>query len=340
MRIVSVIVPAVRWDDDLDRLVETVAAQDLPDGFELETIVALADPATAPSVLPTGVQILPNTSGSIPAGLNAAWRGSRGDVIIRADSRTLLPPWHARQVITILADPQIGCVGGAQLVLDRGVFGTAYAVAFNSPLLGPSVYRYGRRSRPVTTAYLGAWRREVLETTGGFDERLLRNQDNELADRIRSRGLVVWYDAELVVGYTANRGLIGAVRHHHAFGRWRSAQKELGQRALEPVQIAALAVGAAAAIGTATSLTSTTGRRLLVLAGGVTYGAAAFGALASAARLRRARPDLAPSPYHPLGVLLAPALALVIDAAWLSGLLEGSRGNQIPSASSTPNVMP
>ena len=40
---------------------------------------------------------------------------------------------------------------------------------------------------------------DLLEL-GGFDPRLIRNQDNELADRVRSSGRTVFYDAELVVG--------------------------------------------------------------------------------------------------------------------------------------------
>ena len=56
----------------------------------------------------------------------------------------------------------------------------AVAAAFQSPLVAG-----GARSRrldhegPVDTVYLGAWPRATFERFGGFDENLVRNQDDE-----------------------------------------------------------------------------------------------------------------------------------------------------------------
>ncbi|MEZ6196199.1 MAG: hypothetical protein R3F20_10815 [Planctomycetota bacterium] len=43
------------------------------------------------------------------------------------------------------------------------------------------------RDLEVDTVYLGAWRTETLRAAGGFDESLPRNQDDELAARLRAR---------------------------------------------------------------------------------------------------------------------------------------------------------
>lgn len=319
--LVSIVIPARECDSFLEATLATVAAQDLPDGIEVEAVIGLAGPA--PAEVPPRVRVVANPSGTIPDALNLAVAASHGEVIIRADARCHLSPHHVARVLRALEDPEVGCVGGAPLVLDRGLFGSAYAVAFNSPLLGPSTYRYGRRSGPVTTAYLGAWRREDLVALGGFDRRLLRNQDNELADRVRAAGKTVLYDANLVVGYHNARGLTAAMGHHRDFGLWRMIQAGHGQRGLTRTHVLAVASVLSVAVTAVPAMRSPRGRASILGAGAAAYAAAAVGARWSAGRLRRARPDIEGPELHPVGVALAPAVAVLIDGAWGIGLVQG-----------------
>ncbi len=319
--LVSVVIPAREWDGRLEETLTTIDHQALPPDTSVETIVGLAN--DAPSSIPDGVRVVHNPSGTIPDALNRAVAASSGEIVIRVDARCDLQRDHIRRVVERLEDPTIGCVGGAALVLDRGVFGSAYAVAFNSPLLGPSRYRYSATSGPVDTAYLGSWRRAELEQLGGFDTRLIRNQDNELADRVRASGRTVWYDAGLVVGYFNGRGLRGSMQHHHDFGLWRMRQAAQGQQGLNARHLAALsAASAAAALGVVSVLHPTT-RRAAAVAGFASYGAVALGAFRSASRLRSKRRDITGPAFNPAGVALAPLVAVALDAAWVAGIVRG-----------------
>jgi len=320
--LVTVVIPAREWDTFLENTLATLAAQRLPADVTLEVVVGLA--RVPPNDLPPGVRTVPNQSGTIPDALNAAIAASTGEVIVRVDARCHVQPDHIVRVLRGLGDPSVGCVGGAALVLDRGLFGSTYAIAFNSALLGPTVYRYRRSSGAVDAAYLGAWRRVDLDHLGGFDSRLLRNQDNELADRVRASGKTVLYDADLVVGYHNARDFRGALAHHHEFGLWRMVQRDQGQRALTARHVASLAV---AASGTAVAMASVASRRtrsLAVALGAGAYLAAGVGSWRSASRLRKARPDIQGPSFHPASPVLAPALAALLDAAWLAGLARGA----------------
>ncbi len=320
-RSVSVVIPARSWDTRLDDTVASLVAMEVPDHIAVEVVVALADDST-PSV-PEGVIVVRNLSGTIPDALNAAIAVASGEVIVRVDARCLVQPDHVTRVLEGLEDPAVGCVGGAALVLDRGLFGSTYAVAFNSVMLGPTVYRYRRSSGPVDTAYLGAWRRVDLDALGGFDPALVRNQDNDLADRVRSSGKVVWYDANLVVGYFNDRDLFGALRHHHEFGLWRMIQRDRGSRALTARHLGALGGFAAAGLASLGALVSQRSRSTVLRVGAASYAAAGLWSWRSATRLRQARSDIDGPPLHPLAPVLAPALAATLDAAWLAGLFRG-----------------
>ncbi|MGZ4708505.1 MAG: glycosyltransferase [Acidimicrobiales bacterium] len=321
--LVSVIIPAIRWDAHLARAVETVEAQLLASELAVEVAVALAEPETAPPG--AAVTVVANPCGSIPVGLNRAVAATSGAIVARVDSRCDLPRDYLVRVVRGLDDPHVGAVGGAALVLDRGILGSAYAVAFNSPLLGPSRYRFSRTSGLTDSPYLGAWRREVLEAVGGFDERLPRNQDNDLAERIQAHGFEVRYDAGAVVGYVAGRSLGATLRHHHSFGWWRMAQRRQGGQGLAPRHVAVVGAAAVGAASGVAALAHRRSRPWAVLAAVAAYGGATVAAATTAGRLRDARPDLDLPPFHPVGVVAAPALAAAIDAAWALGLVRGRR---------------
>lgn len=318
---ISIVIPAARWDDRLDATLDTVFAQRLPEGVSMEVAVAIG--GGSPGEQADGrVLVVDNPGGSIPVGLNRCIAATTGEVVVRVDARCLLAPDHLVRVVQSLEDPAIGCVGGAALVLDRGVFGSAYAIAFNGGLLGPSPYRYRRRSGPVDTAYLGAWRRSTLTEIGGFDEQMTRNQDNELAQRIRDAGLTVWYDADIVVGYWNDRDLHGAVVHHRAFGRWRTIQASNGQPALSTRQKAVIGTAGLCAVALVVGTVHPRTRRFVVPVAAAGYLTASVVATGMAGRLRRARPDLPDPCFHLVAPLIAPAIAGVIDAAWSWGLVE------------------
>lgn len=326
--LVSVVIPAVQSDPLLHHTIASIRSQDLPPGTEVEVVVALKNP-TKDGI--DGAATVENPSGSIPAGLNAALAASHGEVVVRCDSRCDLPSFYIARCVEQLTNEDIGMVGGAPLVTDDGVVGGAYGIAFNSPLLGPSRHRYSRVSGPTESAYLGAWRRDVLVGVGGWDPRLLRNQDNELADRIRAAGLEVRFDHSLVVGYVAGRPLTGILRHHYGFGRWRMVQRSLQQTALTDRHRIAIGAGLAVGLGGAFLAWRLPARWSLAI-GTIAYGSAATVGSVASGRLQAARPDLGVRPQIASRVL-APALAAAINAAWALGVISGRVAHKMNASS-------
>lgn len=327
-RTVSVITPALRHDALLDAMLATVATQNLPTDVRLDVVVALGEESARPIKIDgLDVRVVANPTKSIPAGLNKAIAASTGEFVVRVDARCDLPVDYVATVLEWLAKAEVGCVGGAQLVTDPGFGGETYAVAFNSPLLGPSAYRYSRTTGPTESPYLGAWRREVLVELGGFDERLLRNQDNELASRVHASGRGAIFDASLVVGYRADRTWRGLARHHQEFGRWRARQSRAGQQGVSGRQVGALAVVSIAAIVFAALLVLPVTRIPALAVAAAGYLALSWFGWFCASRLRRERPDLRLGRLPILAALAAPLLAIRLNLAWLMGYLRGRQDN-------------
>ena len=61
----------------------------------------------------------------------------------------------------------------------------------------------------VDTVPFGAFRREVFEKWGGYDERLTRNQDNEMNYRIRKNGGKIYLSSDIKLSYYCRDSIKG-----------------------------------------------------------------------------------------------------------------------------------
>ena len=308
---VSIIVPARNASDTLPATLRSILAQNYRGPVEIVVAEGSQNPACREWLrrdFPC-VQVLHNTVGTIPAGLNLALDAARHSIVVRCDAHATLPVnYVARAVETLLRTGAVN-VGGRQRPTGVGFFSRAVALAMSTPLgAGGARYRTGGAAGPVDTVYLGVYRREALLAAGGWDETLLRNEDYELNWRLRQAGGTVWFDQELSAEYMP-RGSLGALaRQYFDYGRWKREMLRRHPRALRPRQIlpplllAALTASAAAgAVGLPVAAAVPLAYLGLLLVAAIACGMA-----------RRA----------PEAVLL-PVVAATIHLAWAAGFYMG-----------------
>lgn len=223
-------------DQDYNGSVEVVVAV-APSGDGTETVVeglAAADDR---------VTVVDNAAASTPAGLNAAIRASRGEIIVRCDGHSLLPPDYVATAVRRLESTGAANVGGVQAATGRGAMQRAIAAAMSSPFgVGDARFHRGGAAGPVDTVYLGVFRRDAIEAAGLFDETLARNQDYELNHRLRADGGVVFFDPDLVVEYRPRSSLGALWRQYFDYGRWKRVVVGLHPESLRWRQVAAPAL--------------------------------------------------------------------------------------------------
>ena len=144
------------------------------------------------------MRLVPNPTGATGAGLNRAVAAARYDVVVRLDGHALVPADYVRVAVETLQRTGADNVGGVMSAEGVTDFQRAVAAAMTSPIgVGQASFHVGGEEGPALTVYLGAFRREVLERLGGYDETFLRAQDWELNHRIREGGGVVWFTPRL-----------------------------------------------------------------------------------------------------------------------------------------------
>lgn len=158
----------------------------------------------------------------VPFALNKAIAQSKGDVIVRVDSRSTIPDDYVDQCIRTLRATDADVVGGSMVPTSGPGFTGVSAWAWSSPwAVGGSHFHLADHDGPADAAYNAAFPKRTFERFGLFDVRFLRNQDDEFTYRVRERGGLVWLSADLKSAYAPPTSLRGLARKYHWYGRFK-----------------------------------------------------------------------------------------------------------------------
>ena len=224
---VSYVIPVLNEVAYVEDAIHTILGQDYAGEKELILALGPSSDGTTELVqrLAAGdrriVAVL-NDDTDIPVGLNLAIRASKHPIIVRVDAHSELEPSYTRRAIATLNRTGAANVGGVMRARGKTPFQSAVARAYNSRFgLGGGSYHGGAEEGPAESAYLGVFRREVLDEVNLFDESVRRGEDWELNLRIRNAGYSVWFDPSLEVTYWPRESWIKLVRQFAATGIWR-----------------------------------------------------------------------------------------------------------------------
>lgn len=226
---VSIVVPCRNEVGDIAAFLDSVWAQQLPSGLSVQVVVAdgRSDDGTR-AVLEAAARreprlcVIDNPARITSAALNRAVAAAEGEVIVRMDVHTRYAPDYVAQCVAVLEETGAHCVGGAWRPVGHGWPQAAIARAFESRFgSGGAASRRVDHSGPVDTVYLGCWRRQDLLQFGGFDEALVRNQDDELNLRILRRGGRVWQSARIRSEYSPRASFAALFRQFYQYGYWK-----------------------------------------------------------------------------------------------------------------------
>lgn len=223
---VSVIIPVHNAEATIGRVLDSVQSQNYEG--PVEVIVADGSDTSHTSRVirrhPMDVRLVPNPDRTIGFGINAAAQAATGDILVRCDAHSFLPPWYLRRVIGSLKRTGAANVGGRQRAVGNTFFERAVALSMTTALgAGNARHRIGGAEGPVDTAYLGAFSRKTFEEVGGMDPSFLRNQDYEFNWRLREQGKTVWFDPCLAVIYLPRGTFWKLARQYFHYGRWKPA---------------------------------------------------------------------------------------------------------------------
>ena len=257
-QLVSVIAPCRNEAAYIDAFCDSALAQRLPAGWRMELLVAdgQSDDGTrarlqARALADARLQAIDNFGQIVSTGLNACLRRARGEVIVRMDIHTRFAPDYVAECLAALRRSGADNVGGPWVAQGQGAMAQAIAAAFQCRwVVGGARSRDVTYEGPVDTVYLGCWPRATLARVGGFDESLVRNQDDEHNLRLRLAGGRIWQSPRIRSWYVTRGSLAKLFRQQFQYGFWRPfVVRKHGQpaslRQLVPAIFVAALLGAA-----------------------------------------------------------------------------------------------
>lgn len=236
---VTVIMPIRNEAAYIARSLGAVLAQDYPpERMEVLVVDGMSDDGTREVISSLqvrhprfAIRILDNPARIVPTALNLGLRHARGEIIIRVDGHCEIAPDYVRRCVEVLQETGADNVGGLQRSIGKTVIGRAIALATSFPFgVGNARFRYSSEPGWVDTVCLGAYRREVFARIGGFDEELVRNQDDEFNFRLTQAGGKIWLDPSIRSIYYSRASLRGLWRQYFQYGLYkvRVIQKRRG----------------------------------------------------------------------------------------------------------------
>lgn len=154
---------------------------------------------------------------------NAALRTATGDVIIRVDAHARIPRnFVSRNVYNLNQGENVVGGGRPNITSDVSSWKLTLLAAEDS-LFGSSVASYRRpatQKEYLDSLFHAAYRREVIQKVGGFNENLGRTEDNEFHYRIRKAGYKMCCCPDIISYQHSRNNLKDMIRQKYSNGRW------------------------------------------------------------------------------------------------------------------------
>jgi glycosyltransferase involved in cell wall biosynthesis len=247
---VSVVVPCYQEINFIGRCLESLAVNNYPkDRLEILVFDGGSTDGTRDIVKKICekydfIKLLDNRARFQPQAMNAGISKSRGDIIIRCDAHARYEVNYIKKLVFHLVNnPRIGNVGGVWLNVPASKSLKAEAIAYSlgsSMCVGLNRYRTGaKKPSYVDTVPFGAWRKEVFEEVGLFDNDFLRAQDLEFNFRLKKAGYRILLDPDIKCYYYPRDRYGSLFKMMYQYGYWknfvnRKAMKITSFRQLAP----------------------------------------------------------------------------------------------------------
>ena len=224
---VSVILPILNEERDLNQCITAILKQDYP--ADIEIILALGPSIDKTTIIAEKlsaadkrIKLVNNPSGQTATGLNLAIKMSSYEILCRIDGHSEISSTYIKTAVEIMNNQGAVNVGGLMFADSNKGLQRTIAQAMRSKLgVGSSKFHTGGSAGESETVYLGTFKKSAVIAAGGFDERYIRAQDWELNHRLRKNGGLIWFDPRLVVTYRPRNTFRKLAKQYFQYGRWR-----------------------------------------------------------------------------------------------------------------------
>lgn len=226
---VRVVIPCRNEAGYIGRCLASIVAADRT-GMDLEAWVCdgLSDDGTRAEIAALQgahpwIKLVDNEARTTPQAMNLGLEPQGYDVgILLGAHAEVSIDFFAQNIALLEAHRAAGCVGGIIENVYTDAVSRRIGAAMGHPFgVGSAHFRTGLKEGEVDTVAFGAYRREALAAIGFVDERLSRNQDDELNFRLTKAGWKVILSPRIRSRYYVRASMSRLYRQYWQYGYWK-----------------------------------------------------------------------------------------------------------------------
>lgn len=227
-KFISVVMPVYNEEKYIENCIESLLLQDYPQQYmEWIFVDGCSDDDTQKLIAkyineyPDLIKLFNNPQKTVPYAMNIGIKEAKGEYIIRLDAHADYNREYISKCVHYLNTTDADNVGGIAETKSKGFVGGCIAKMLSSKFgVGNSQFRTNGVSGYVDTVPFGAFRKEVFDRWGGYNERLTRNQDNEMNYRIRKNGGKIYLANDIRFSYYCRESIKGISNMAVKNGMW------------------------------------------------------------------------------------------------------------------------
>ncbi len=239
--IVSIVIPSRNEENFIGRCLDSVLAQSYrKDLMEVLVVDGMSEDRTREIVgdycrRHPFIRLIDNPQRATPYAFNIGISEAKGDFVMILSSHSECGEDFVRSGVAHLNVTTDDVVGGPIITLPGADTYIAKGIALitSHPFgVGNSRFRTSNREGYVDTVPFGIYRRDIFRKVGGFNEKLARNQDNEMSDRITRSGGRIYFTPQLIATYYNQSTVRGLIRQALKTGMWNMITLKISKTAL------------------------------------------------------------------------------------------------------------
>ena len=157
---------------------------------------------------------------------SAAWNlgieKAQGEIIAIVSAHSILASDYVSKAVETYIRTNADLVGGPMTALGESRIAEVISLATSNPFgVGGARFHYTKKEEVVDTVYMGFCSRKLYTEIGGFDEEMIRNQDDELSYRIQKNGGKIICNPEIKSQYYNRNSFKSLWRQYYQYGLWK-----------------------------------------------------------------------------------------------------------------------
>lgn len=226
---VTIVIPCRNEENYIAKNIQSVLDQDYTGFCEVFVVDGMSTDNTRNIVeefekkFPERVKLIDNPKKFTPDALNTGIEKSSSEIFIILGGHAFLDKsFVSKNVEHLTSDPSLGCTGGVIKNIFENKEGALISKAMSSVFgVGNATFRLGGKKSLVDTVAFGAYWKKVYEQIGGFDEVLVRNQDDDYNFRVTQAGYKILFDPEIVSHYYVRGSYEQLRKQYFQYGYWK-----------------------------------------------------------------------------------------------------------------------